>query len=395
MALEHYERYQIRKKLMEEFGLGEMKDIAFDLGVKYTIFRCSDTKALAKALINFCDGRDVLGCLIDEVARRRANLQREDLLQGAPDCHGWKKLQIIITGFHSGNLEDLLEKLAVRVNVPPHRLILIAAAWEKDVRLLVAAPARTTKTLTNTAVDRFDGDKYRIRSIQDFDALGSTYQRVWRYIAQEHPPTSQADKLKPTIIWSDAYEIAGEDPNRHPDTPCRPLSLRFLGPVTLNVTDLAYLLEILMALGPIEILTEKNCTRIPTAEDPTKVANRILAGGPYRYLCIQAPDKDLSLLLSPKQVEIRGLEAWKPAQEEYDVAKRIQEFLKRRQKPFPFLDRWIAAIMPGRERLNLRAKAGLFAGERPLGQTTTILLVVFALFAVFVIGFIAGMLVGT
>ena len=79
MGLDSMERAKLRQFLAKYFGLPDLKNLAFDLGVDFELFAHETTSDFSRELIAYLERRSQLNCLIVEVMRLRS--QNNELAQ--------------------------------------------------------------------------------------------------------------------------------------------------------------------------------------------------------------------------------------------------------------------------------------------------------------------------
>ena len=79
MALESSKRAKLRQFLIDRFSLGDLKDLAFDLGVDFQALPHQDTPELARELIAYLEHREETKPLIVEVVKQRPDDDMERL----------------------------------------------------------------------------------------------------------------------------------------------------------------------------------------------------------------------------------------------------------------------------------------------------------------------------
>jgi hypothetical protein len=109
-ALEPTDRARLRQFLVDRFGLDELKDLAFDLGVNFQVLPNSTVGEFSRELVTYFERRDQLGHLVLEILRRRPDFSLAQLLvrllTHSPSDS--EKPHIIIS---DGLLEEVLELL--------------------------------------------------------------------------------------------------------------------------------------------------------------------------------------------------------------------------------------------------------------------------------------------
>jgi hypothetical protein len=189
VALEPTERARFRRFLVDRFSLGELKDLAFDLGVDHQSFPHETIREFSREMIADFERRDQLNCLVTEVLRRRPDNDLMQLLAKLPPCSPLEKMQIIVAEdlLQLPNASELVEELATKFEVSRHEVVLIGAAW-RSMRLLMGLPEKAVDLRVMLEVRSLGDGKYHVISIATFDSLDSASQRAWSLVARKWSP---------------------------------------------------------------------------------------------------------------------------------------------------------------------------------------------------------------
>jgi hypothetical protein len=212
-------RARLRNILVDRFSLGELKDVAFDLGVDYQLFTHVTKREFSRELIAHFERRDQLSCLVTAVLMQRHDDVLVQLLAKLPACSPRKRIQIIVDEDLLGDVSELLEDLATKLKVAKDEVVLIGAAWESSMRLLVGLPERVANLRALSKIHSLVDRKYQINSIVLFNSLDQTRQRAWRLVACDWPLVCQGNVLRPAVSWKDALEATRGAPTTSYSTP--------------------------------------------------------------------------------------------------------------------------------------------------------------------------------
>lgn len=198
------ERAELQQFLQSHFTLDELRDLVFDLGVDFELFRLETAEKLAHGLIVACEHRNILGCLVTKVLKRRDNDQLAQMLTKLPPCSPRTKVQIIISGdsLRLDVKEKFQEVLATKLDIEQEAVALVSAAWGESVRLLIGLPEKTIDTGILSEILAPLG--HQVLSSDSFWGLDPASQNTWRLVAHYRPPVRQNNILRPTVSWKSA-----------------------------------------------------------------------------------------------------------------------------------------------------------------------------------------------
>ena len=197
------ERRHLRRLLARHFELDELRDLAFDLGAEYTVFRQDSRRAFCREWIDSFEHQGRVHCMAAAVLERvqEPDATLENLLARLPTCASWPRLQVILREGQK-DVGALLDDLAQGLRIAPGEIVLVTAV-RGSVRLLVSVPARTAAGAageTPAALATAGG------AFTPFETLEVLEQRAWRWVAQTWPPVVTGDVLQPVALWEEALD---------------------------------------------------------------------------------------------------------------------------------------------------------------------------------------------
>lgn len=208
--LSNEERAELRRFLIERFNLSELKDLAFDLGVGYELFKHDTLPDFARELLLFCERQGQISCLLNEVRLLRPDNDQQlaTWLAKIPPCDVRQKIQVIFAETLLDKVQILVEALAQELGLPPESIMIVGAAWG-SARLLLSVPAGAIDFTRFKEMDTLDNGRFHILSIEAFIFLPTSAQAAWRVIAKTYPPVEVDSSLLSTISWQ-AIQIPAE-----------------------------------------------------------------------------------------------------------------------------------------------------------------------------------------
>ena len=181
------DRATLRQFLVARFSLSELKDLVFNLGIGSDVIAGDNTPDVSRNLIEYCERRDKISCLLVEVLKVRPDPAVEQMLAATSSCTPDKKVEIIVHGATVANLQEVLAELAKKLNLTPDQLSLVAAA-PGSLRLLVSVPEEAAGRLLAMGPLRLADGKYEVASVREFGALSNAEQNAWRNAARSKVP---------------------------------------------------------------------------------------------------------------------------------------------------------------------------------------------------------------
>lgn len=208
--LSNEERTELRRLLVERFTLSELKDLAFDLGVAYEVFKHDTLADFARELMLFCERQGQVSCLLSEIRRCRPDHEQllATLLAKLPPCAIEQKIQIIIAETLLERMQVLLEGLARELGIPVEAITVVGAAWG-STRLLLGLPTAAINFTRFKHISTLANGRYHVLSIEAFTFMSFDIQKTWRLIATAHPPLYADGTLYAAISWQAAQLLAG------------------------------------------------------------------------------------------------------------------------------------------------------------------------------------------
>jgi tetratricopeptide (TPR) repeat protein len=232
MQLDYAERAYLRQFLLTRFGLEDLKDLAFDLGVNYELFHYGTSQAFVRELILYFERRNWLGSLVSEVVRLRPDNDLCQLLEKLPEDSPRTKIQVITSEDRLQDVSELLNEIAGRLDIAETEIELVAVA-RGSMRLLVGLPEEASSLQAISEIDSLAEGEYGVDSIVLFDSLDPTRQEAWRLVALHYPPVHERSALHPQVSWRRALQMVREalsadsmESTRHPKGPIRSIALK-------------------------------------------------------------------------------------------------------------------------------------------------------------------------
>src|SRR5687767_2808983 len=133
------ERVTLKQFLVDYFSLSELQDLVFNLGIGSDTLPATTTPEMARALIEYCERRGKVSCLLIEVQKARPAAQFGHVLGRLGSCTPHKKLEIVVHGASMANLQEVLAEFAKKLGLSPDDISLHAAA-PGSLQLLVSLP---------------------------------------------------------------------------------------------------------------------------------------------------------------------------------------------------------------------------------------------------------------
>lgn len=196
------DRTTFREFLRTRFSVEDLKDLAFDLGIPYE--PGINKQALSRELVEYCERKDTLGCLIARVISLRPNVDTSDLgkmLGKLPPCEKQVKVQVISSGNSKELPPEILRALADWANTTPENVVLIGAA-PGSIRLLISLSEEKARVVFAHRHKRSVENKYEVESIKNFAALPQLTQLTWRVLIG-YFPFSSLELLETDLSWRD------------------------------------------------------------------------------------------------------------------------------------------------------------------------------------------------
>jgi hypothetical protein len=205
-------RADLHRLIKEKFNLDELKTLAFYLGIEHEAFAQNTLAEFTRELILYCERRDRLNCLIEEILRQRPELNQSltPLLAQFPPCRPSTKVQVIIDRAID-HTPALIAALAAALGISAGEITLIAAV-RSSVRLLLDIPITAVDFTRFAEIFALLNGKYYVLSIEEFIFLDENDQRTWQLAAIQHPPQLFGEALYPVISWQTAQVLAGTLP---------------------------------------------------------------------------------------------------------------------------------------------------------------------------------------
>lgn len=196
------ERANLRRFLVEHFNLSELKDLAFDLGVGYELFKHDTLPDFARELLLFCERQGQTSCLLNEVRLHRpdSGQQLAIWLTKMPPCDVRQKIQVIVAETLLDKAQMLVEALAQELELPAEAISIVGAAWG-SARFLLSVPTGAMNFTRFKEIATLANGRFHILSIEAFIFLPASAQVAWRLIATTYPPVEVDGGLLSTISW--------------------------------------------------------------------------------------------------------------------------------------------------------------------------------------------------
>jgi hypothetical protein len=237
-SLSKEDRSELLRLLTEGFNLSELKDLCFVLGVNHELFRHDTLSDLARELLLFCERRELVGCLLNEIRQRRPD--RGDwlatILAKLLPCDKGQKVQVIVAETLLAQVQLLLDDLAQELGVPVEAITVVAAAWG-STRLLLSVPTAAMDFTRFKQISTLANGRYHVLSIEAFTFLPAATQATWQLIATTQPPLSTEDTLYATMGWQAAQTMINESQETTAISPAATPSTHWLSRAD-NQTDL-------------------------------------------------------------------------------------------------------------------------------------------------------------
>ncbi|HOU15433.1 MAG TPA: hypothetical protein PKZ84_20185 [Anaerolineae bacterium] len=187
----------------------EVKDLAFDMSVGYTLFTYRTEEELAQALVHQLAGQDALDCLAHQLQKRWPSPYIARLFPRPIICALPAKVEALVATEEGSriHLGDLEKALARHFGIPVEQITIIGAA-KRSLRVLIGVPEEAIDLRVLSEVHPQAGEKCTIISLTPFESLPREMQNAWRYTCCSAPPTVTGDFLQPEIAWDDALEAS-------------------------------------------------------------------------------------------------------------------------------------------------------------------------------------------
>ncbi len=272
---------KLRNFMARRLTADELKDLAFDVGCAYPLFKYRAEGDLADALVEHFAGHGGLGCLAQQIQRRWPSRYIARLFPIPISCELPVKVEVLIatsTGSRI-SLPDLLETLADHFDISTDQVTIIGAVT-KGLRVLVGVPRAAVSEDVLSILPKDKDAKCALISLTDFELLSREAQNAWRYACCSTPPTLYGDELQAGISWDDALyasrrrnpreEIAGAFIGKLKET-MKPLGIEVVGG---GISDIKVPEDILaQRIKNWEVKREKDI-EIAVAEAQARIALR-------------------------------------------------------------------------------------------------------------------------
>ncbi len=201
-ALSTQDRAALLDFLVNHFNLSELKTLAFKLNVHYELFAHDTLPDLARELLQFCERREIVNCLLQEIRRLRPDRANwlAALLAQMPPCNAGQKVQIIVAETLLEQTNLFLEELAQALSIPVETISIVGAAWG-SMRLLLGLPTTAMDFARFKRMSVLGNGRYHILSIEAFAFLPPNGQKTWQTIATTYPPVNVDNTLYATVSW--------------------------------------------------------------------------------------------------------------------------------------------------------------------------------------------------
>lgn len=207
--LDQDERIQLKEYLERHFDLGELQNLAFELGASYKAFRWRTQQGFVDALIKHCEPGRQLSRLLLEIMRKAPSQDMLELLVEFPPLDPPTKVVVLLAKDHDSSESEVEEMLlADLLRIPDAQLVVMAAA-HTSLRLLLGLPKETAQALLlRSKQHTLEHHGWRVTNVFSYESLDQTSQQAWRWLAIKQPPALSGNMLKATISWPKALEAA-------------------------------------------------------------------------------------------------------------------------------------------------------------------------------------------
>lgn len=198
------ERASLCEFLDDQFGLDELKGLAYDLGTGFDLYSHKTGSRLAFEWVGYLERRGRLGCLLDVLIRQGCEGDWLPLADRVPPCPPRFKAQVTCsTDWSSVDVSALKDQIAACCRVPANQVEIVGAAGP-DVRLLVSLPEYRADGSRVGGASRFQD-----LTFEPLEELDRGSQRTWRVVACQWPPRWRGGRLQPTASWPDVRRGSG------------------------------------------------------------------------------------------------------------------------------------------------------------------------------------------
>src|SRR5688500_16437563 len=150
------DRVNLKQFLVDHFSLSELQDLVFNMGIGSDVLPSTTTPEMSRALIEYCERRGKVSCLLLEVQKARPIAQFGHVLGRLGSCAPHKKLEIVVHGANMANLQEVLAEFARKLGISPDDIALHAAA-PGSLQLLISLPADAADHLISSGVTTLAG----------------------------------------------------------------------------------------------------------------------------------------------------------------------------------------------------------------------------------------------
>jgi len=200
---------KLRNFMARRLTADELKDLAFDVGCDYPLFKYQAEGDLAETLVEHFDKRKAIGCLAQQIQRRWPSKYIARLFPVPATCELPAKVEALVVTSTGSRipLKDLLKTLTDHFGISTDEITIIGAVT-KSLRVLIGVPQAVVNDHTLTDIHPRAGATCGLTSLTDFEMLSREAQNAWRYACCSAPPTQRDDYLQPGISWDDALQAS-------------------------------------------------------------------------------------------------------------------------------------------------------------------------------------------
>lgn len=143
--LTNEERTELRQILEKHFDLGELRTLAFDMGINYQNFP-NVLHEFAREFFLYFERQNRLSYLVSEIIKRRPNLELVQILTKLPPSKPNVKMQIILPDSDLQKANELIENIAQQLGYSSKEVQIIGAAWG-SLMVLIGLPEEISQVL--------------------------------------------------------------------------------------------------------------------------------------------------------------------------------------------------------------------------------------------------------
>ena len=211
---------KLQQFLARHYDADDLKALAFDLSVGFSVLAGETENELARALIEAAGNRKTtLTYLARQVQERWPSTYIAQLFPRPSRYTPPIKVEVVVTAEEENHVhfEALKATLAAQFDVTTKKITIVGATRQAaHILFLVSVPEDAANEHTLSEIHPPDDETLQaqcsIVALTAFDELSDKAQEAWHYASCSAPPTQDGEFLRPEITWEDA-EIASRDRN--------------------------------------------------------------------------------------------------------------------------------------------------------------------------------------